>query len=143
MENGVLKTYFHSLKTAAMLGAEPTGNGFKGGSGAISTRATNLCLKSGDKNLDEILAMIDDGIFITDLMGQHAGVNAESGAFNLQSSGYHIRNGKLAEPVTLIVVSGNIIDLLNNVVEVGNDFEVSRLVACGSAYIKSLAVSGK
>ncbi|MBR4800841.1 MAG: TldD/PmbA family protein [Clostridia bacterium] len=142
VENGVLKTYLHSLKTAAMLGAEPTGNGFKGQSGAISTRATNLCLKSGEKNLDEILAMIDDGIFITGMMGQHAGVNEESGAFNLQSSGYRIRNGKLAEPVTLIVVSGNIVDLLNNVVEIGNDFEISRLVACGSVYVKSLAVSG-
>jgi len=143
VENGVLKTYLHSLKTAAMLGAEPTGNGFKGGSGAISTRAANLCLKSGDKNLDEILATIDDGIFITDMMGQHAGVNAESGAFNLQSSGFRIRDGKLAEPVTLIVVSGNIVDLLNNVVEIGTDFEVSRLVACGSVYVKSLAISGK
>ena len=142
VENGVLKTYLHSLKTAAMLGAEPTGNGFKGGSGAISTRAANLCLKSGDKSLDEILATIDDGIFITEMMGLHAGVNEESGAFNLQSSGYRIRDGKLAEPVTLIVVSGNIVDLLNNVVEIGNDFEISRLVACGSVYVKSLAVSG-
>lgn len=142
VENGVLKTYLHSLKTAAMLGAEPTGNGFKGGNGAISTRPSNLCLKSGSKSRDELIADIKDGIYITDMMGQHAGVNAESGAFNLQSSGFRIKDGKLAEPVTLIVVSGNIVDLLNNVVEIGTDFEVSRLVSCGSVYVKSLAISG-
>jgi len=77
------------------------------------------------------------------MMGQHAGVNAVSGAFNLQASGYRIENGKIAAPVTLIVVSGNILDVMNNVTEIASDFEVSGPIACGSVRIASLSVSGK
>lgn len=143
VENGVLKTFLHSLKTAKMLDAAPTGNGFKDGSGAISVGPTNLCLVGGDRSFDEMIAGIDDGILITQMMGQHAGVNPTAGTFNLQSSGYRIRGGKVAEPVTLIVVSGNILDVMNSIVEISSDFESSRSIACGSVYVKELSVSGK
>ncbi|MBQ0126210.1 MAG: TldD/PmbA family protein [Clostridiales bacterium] len=143
VENGVLKTFLHSLKTAKMLGAEPTGNGFKTGSGDISTRPANLCFKGTDVSFDDMIAPIENGIYITGMMGQHAGVNPVSGSFNLQASGYKIINGKIADPVTLIVVSGNIVDVLNSVECISNDFEVSGLVACGSVFVKSLSISGQ
>lgn len=138
VEKGVLKTYLHNLKTAEMLGAESTGNGFGGG-----VRPTNLCLSGGNRSLEEMIAPIDNGIYITGMMGQHAGVNSVSGSFNLQASGYRIVHGKIADPVTLIVVSGNILDVLSHVVEIANDFESSGSVACGSVYIESLSVSGQ
>lgn len=143
VENGVLKTYLHNLKTATMLNAEPTGNGFKGGDGNVSVTPTNLVVANDDISFDDMIKDITDGIFVTSMMGQHAGVNPVSGAFNLQSSGYRIRNGKVAEPVTLIVVSGNIVDLLNNVVAVSDDVDKLSRIATGSAYIRGLNVSGR
>ena len=143
VENGVLKTFLHNLRTAKMLDAEPTGNGFKEGSGDIGVRPTNLCLTGGDEDFDAVISSVEDGVVITQMMGQHAGVNAVSGAFNLQSSGYRIRDGKIAEPVTLIVVSGNIVDVLNNVAAVANDFKVSGRIGCGSVLVNGLNISGK
>ena len=143
VENGVLKTYFHNLSTAKMLGCESTGNGFKDASGKVSVGPTNLYLKSGDKSFDEVISPIENGVLITSMMGQHAGVNAVSGAFSLQAQGFKIENGKVTDPVTLIIVSGNIIDVFNNVVEIANDFELRRRVGCGSIYVKSLSISGK
>ncbi|MBQ8509117.1 MAG: TldD/PmbA family protein [Clostridia bacterium] len=144
VEKGVLKTYLHNLKTAKMLNAESTGNGFKEGSGAVGVRPSNFCLVPDEaKTHEELLAPIADGVYITQMMGQHAGVNAVSGAFNLQASGYRIRNGKLAEPVTLIVVSGNILDLMNSIEGIADDFEVNRLIGCGSVRVKSLSISGQ
>lgn len=143
VENGVLKTFLHNLKTAKMLNAEPTGNGFKEASGAVGVRPTNLCLCRGERSFDEMIADIENGVFITQMMGQHAGVNAVSGAFNLQASGYRIENGKIGAPVTLIVVSGNILELMNDVKEIASDFEVSGSIGCGSVRIGSLSVSGK
>jgi len=143
VENGVLKTFLHNLKTAKMLDAQSTGNGFKESSGAVGVRPTNLCLTRGERSFDEMISDIENGVFITQMMGQHAGVNAVSGAFNLQASGYRIENGKIAAPVTLIVVSGNILDVMNNVTEIASDFEVSGPIACGSVRIASLSVSGK
>lgn len=143
VENGVLKTYFHNLKTAKMLNAESTGNGFKDGTGKVNVGPTNLYLKSGDKTFDEMIKPIENGVMITSMMGQHAGVNPVSGAFSLQAQGFKIENGKVTDPVTLIIVSGNIIDVFNSVLDISNDFELRRRVGCGSIYVKSLSISGK
>ena len=143
VEGGRLVSYLHNLKTAKILDTVSTGNGFKDTNGAISVSPSNLCIAPSDTSFDDMIKGVRDGVFITQMMGQHAGVNTVSGAFNLQASGYRIRDGKIAEPVTLIVVSGNIIDLLNNVECLANDFEVSRKVACPSVLIKSLSISGQ
>lgn len=143
VENGVLKTFLNNLSTAKMLNTNSTGNGFKSPNGNISVAPTNLCIKSNDVSFDEMIKDIKEGVLITNMMGQHAGVNTVSGAFNLQSSGFMIENGKISKPVTLIIVSGNIVDVLNNVKCISSDFKLSGRIGTGSAYISSLAVSGK
>ncbi|MBQ8302729.1 MAG: TldD/PmbA family protein [Clostridia bacterium] len=143
VENGRLVSFLHNLKTAKILDTVSTGNGFKDSNGAINVSYSNLCIKPTDTLFEEMISGISDGVFITQMMGQHAGVNKVSGAFNLQASGYRIRDGKIAEPITLIVVSGNIIDLLNNVECIANDFEVSRKIGSPSVLVKSLSISGQ
>lgn len=142
VENGVLKNYLNNLSTAKLLNSTSTGNGFKDGSGNVSVGPTNLCLKSSDVSFDDMINDIKEGVFITDMMGQHAGVNPVSGAFNLQASGFMIENGKIARPVTLIIVSGNIVDVLNNVNCIASDFKVFGQIGSGSTYINKLAISG-
>lgn len=143
VENGVLKSYLNNLKTAKMLNTLSTGNGFKDQNGNIVVSPTNLCFKTSNKSFDEMISNIKNGVLITNMMGQHAGVNAESGSFNLQAAGFMIENGKVSKPVTLIIVSGNIVDVLNNVVDISNDFDIFGKVGIGSMYVKSLAISGK
>ncbi len=140
--NGVLNSYLHNLKTARLFNTSTTGNGFMNSDGVIDVAPTNLCFKTSDISFDEMIKDIKEGVFITDLMGTHAGVNSVSGAFNLQSSGFMIENGRITKPVTLIIVSGNIIDILNNVKCISNDFEVNGRVGSGSCYISSMQVSG-
>lgn len=140
--NGVLNSYLHNLKTAEIFNTTTTGNGFMNSSGEIDVAPTNLCFKASNNTFDEMIKDIKEGVFITDLMGTHAGVNPVSGAFNLQSSGFMIENGKITKPITLIIVSGNIIDVLNNVKCISNDFEVNGRVGTGSCYIGSMQVSG-
>lgn len=145
VENGVFKTFLHNLKTAKMLNCESTGNGYKSSIRAnVGVSPHNLYIKPGEKSFDELLSMANGGILITNLQGLHAGVNPITGAFNLQASGFMIEDGKLGKPVNLIVLSGNIKDVLNNVVEVGNDLEFkSRVIASPSLFISSMSVSGK
>lgn len=69
VENGVFKGFMHDLKTAAIFNVEPTGNSF---GGRVST--TNFYLEPGDLSFDELIAPIEDGLYITDLQGLHAGV---------------------------------------------------------------------
>mgnify|MGYP003308311522 CR=1 FL=1 len=93
---------------------------------------------------EELYEGIKEGILVTDVAGLHAGLNVVAGTFNLQSSGYMIRNGKKAEPITLFVVSGNFFDMLNNVEKIGNDLpEKINDIAIPSLLVKGLMISGK
>lgn len=70
--------------------------------GSISTEPTNLFIKEGNLSKDEIISTVEEGIYITEVNGLHAGLNPISGDFNVQSSGYMIKNGKIDKPITLL-----------------------------------------
>jgi PmbA protein len=77
-------------------------------------------------------------------MGVHAGLNSQSGNFSLQANGFMIEKGKKATPLTLITVSGNLVDVFMNVKEVANDNELLlSSYNVPSLFIKKLTVSGK
>ncbi|MFA7076538.1 MAG: TldD/PmbA family protein [Candidatus Izemoplasmatales bacterium] len=138
ISNGVLKTYLHNLVTAKKDGTKSTGNGFGG-----SVSAVNLKLEAGDNTLEELLASCEKGIYITDVQGAHAGVNAISGDFSLQASGYLLENGKKGRPVALITVAGNFLEVLKDITMVGNDLKMSYYgITSPSIKVKSMQVSG-
>ncbi|MDE7106177.1 MAG: TldD/PmbA family protein [Anaeroplasmataceae bacterium] len=144
VEDGVLKTYLHNLKTAAMMNVKSTGNGYKAGvQASVGVQPSNLYLKAGNTSLDEMFQHVQNGVYITSVTGLHAGLNPVSGSFNLQSSGFMIENGQKTKPITLIILSGTLQELLNNVDYVGSDFEFKRGVGAPSLMIKSMAISGK
>ncbi len=144
VENGILKGFMHNLKTAKMLKVKSTSNGFKEGpAGNVSVSPSNLYLKPEKNKIKDLYANCDGGVLITSLAGLHSGVNFITGDFNLQASGFMIENGKLGKPVTLIVLSGNIKDLYNNVSMICNDLEFKGSgVASPSILVKSMSISG-
>jgi PmbA protein len=143
IKNGVLQTYLFNLTTAAKAGTTTTGNGYQGGN-KISTSPAYLVMKPGKKTQEELFAEVGNGVYITDVMGLHAGLNPQSGNFSLQSTGYLIKDGKKDRALDIITVSGNLMSVFMDIVEVGNDVKVSASgVSCPSVLIKQLAVSGK
>ena len=143
IKNGVLQTYLYNLTTAAKAGVESTGNGYGGGS-KKGISSTFLSLKPGKKSQEELFEKVGNGVFITDVSGLHAGLNPQSGNFSLQSTGFLIENGKKGRPLDLITVSGNLLDIFADVLEVGNDVNVSPSgVSAESVLIKKIAVSGE
>ena len=143
IKNGVLQTYLYNLTTAAKEGVQTTGNAFGGGS-KKGISPSFIYLKPGKKSQEELFAKVGNGVYITDVSGLHAGLNPQSGNFSLQSTGFMIENGKKGKPLDLITVSGNLIDIFADVLEVGNDVDVSPSgVSTSSLLIKKIAVSGK
>lgn len=120
IKNGVIKTYLYNLTTAKKDNTTSTGNASRQGS-KIGISFSNLYLKPGKLNEDELFEKIENGVYITDITGLHAGMNEQSGDFSLQAQGFHVENGKLAEPLTLITVGGNLFKLFDSVVAVGNN----------------------
>lgn len=141
IDKGVLKTYLYNLATAKKDNTTSTGNGYRGG-GKVDTSTASIVLKPGKVSEEELFKLVDNGIYITSVEGLHAGMNAQSGNFSLQASGYLIKNGQKADPVCLITVAGNLFDVFKNVVEVGSNLETRSNRQTPSIYISNLSVSG-
>jgi PmbA protein len=139
VENGVFKGFMHSLKTASIFKTEPTGNSFGG-----SIRPTNFYLEPTTTSFDEMIKDIEEGLFVTDLVGLHAGVKTVSGEFSLQAGGFKIKNGKIDHPVKMIVVSGNFFEVLKQVETIAADFKFNLSgVGSPSVYVGNLMVGGE
>ena len=145
VEKGVLKTYLHNLSTAHQMGVAPTGNGYKAGAkGKVGISLCNVYLKPGKHTEEEMLSTILEGVYINDVQGLHAGMNMQSGNFSLQAAGFMIRDGKIAEPINLITIAGNLFEILKNVKDIANNSETQlSSITCPSVYVRSIAISGK
>ncbi len=149
IENGKLTTLLYNLKTAAVAGKKTTGNASKAGyDGAVAVRPFTMYLANGQHTEEQLLQMADGGVYITDVTGLHAGANAISGDFSLQSSGFLIREGKKADYVKSFTVAGNFYDLLKNVKALANNCELPMamgMTAFGapSVLVEGLSVAGK
>ncbi len=143
INKGVISTYLYTLQTAIKDKVEPTGNGY--GKGKASADVGYVIVKPGRKTEEEMLSEIEEGVYLTELAGLHSGMNASSGNFSLQCSGFMIRNGKKAEPLSLITVADNLINVFNNIKVVANNSKlvIGNQMSCPSILIKKMAISGQ
>ena len=103
-----------------------------------------MFIEPGNLTKDEIISTVEKGILVTDVNGLRVVLNPISGDFIVQASGFMIENGKIANPVTLFVISGNFYEMMNNVDLIGNDIEKRfNEIASPTLKIKELAISGK
>ncbi|MDO4740938.1 MAG: TldD/PmbA family protein [Eubacteriales bacterium] len=148
VENGVLKTLLHNLKTANKQGVKSTGNASRAGySAPVGVSPSNFYIRPGARSLEEMAAEMGEGLLITDLQGLHAGANGISGDFSLGAKGYRIVGGKVGAPVEQITVAGNFFKVLENIAEVGSDLRFGMpggsVMGSPTLWIKGLAVAGK
>ncbi|MGL4373409.1 MAG: metallopeptidase TldD-related protein, partial [Turicibacter sp.] len=145
ISNGELITYLHSLTTAKTFGVNPTGNASRPSfKSSVNINPTNMYIKPTESSVDDLLKAIDNGVFITDVQGLHAGLNVISGDFSLSASGFHIEDGVLTHPIHEITIAGNFFEVLKNIEGIANDLEFG-MSAIGSPAlsIKSLTVAGE
>ena len=121
IENGILKGFLHSRRTAAKLGEEPTGNGRRESFRHLPIpRMRNTIIAPGEDDPEEIVASVEDGIFVTDMGGGE--VDTTSGNFVFHcTEAYRIRGGKIAEPLRDVMLTGNGPEVLLKVDRVGRD----------------------
>lgn len=147
IDKGTLTNYLYNSKTAKKDGKESTGNASrKSYKSSIDISGTNCYLEAGKETLQTIISEIEYGLYIMELEGLHAGLNAVSGDFSLSANGFLIVDGEICRPVNGIVVSGNFFDLLKDIDKIGNDLVYSSPFSLNfgspTVKIKNLSVSG-
>lgn len=143
IEDGILKTYLHNLKTAKKDNVKTTGNAAKGGyKGTMGISAFNLYLEKGNQSFQELLDKLQNGVLITGFSGLHSGLNSISGDFSLATEGFLIENGAITKPLNQITSAGNFFDLLKNIEYIGNDLKFNLSgVGSPSLLIKNISIS--
>ncbi len=144
IEKGVLKTLLYNRKSAKKDGVVSTGNGFKAGlTGSVKTGCTNFYLEKSEISQDELFSKMGEGLFITSLMGLHAGTNAVSGDFSLSAEGFRIEKGKIGQPVEQITIAGNFYQLLKEIENLGDDLYFSSSgVGAPSVLVRKMDIAG-
>lgn len=143
IENGILKTYLHNLKTAKKDNIKTTGNAAKGGyKGTMGISTFNLYLEKGNLSFQELLDKLQNGVLITGFSGLHSGLNSISGDFSLATEGFLIENGAITKPLNQVTSAGNFFDLLKNIEYIGTDLKFNLSgVGSPSLLIKNISIS--
>lgn len=143
IKEGTLVSFMHNRKTAKKAGTHSTGHADKNGyNGTISVGPHNLYLQPGCTSLDDLIQGTEHGIFIVELQGTNAGINAISGDFSLGAIGFIIEAGKIGRGINQITVSGNLYEILNKIEGIGDDLEIKSTVSSPSIKVKLLTVAG-
>ena len=144
IRDGVLITLLHSRKTAKKQGVETTGNASRSGvGGPVRVAPTNFFIQPGEKDEETLIREMDDGLFITDVSGLHAGANPISGDFSLIAKGFLVVNGEKSRPVEQITVAGNFYQLLKEIKAVGSNLTFrGGSIGSPSVAVEAISVSG-
>ena len=124
VENGKLISLLNSRETASKLNMQSSGNARSIIADQPIVRMSNTYLQPGDMSFEELIEDINDGIY---LKGSRGGqVDTGKGIFQFNAAeGFKIENGEISTPLRDVSLSGNILETLNNVDAIGNDFELS------------------
>lgn len=153
LHKGVLTTLLNNLKSADSLKQSPSGNAGRYAllSGTIPTdiivTPRILYIEPGESNLDQLLKILDHGVYITESYDVFHSINIASGGFSIPCRGTVIRDGKKTENITELTISGSLTDLLNNIVATGSDLYIeeflkkSYCIGSPSTLIKELQIN--
>ncbi len=131
VDAGVLTGYALSTYSARRLGLETTAN-----AGGVR----NLLLRPGGATADDLLANLDEGFYVTEVMGQ--GVNLVTGDYSRGASGFLVRKGRRVRPVEEVTIAGNLADMFGDVLASGSDIDTRGNLQCGSLLLRRMMVAG-
>ena len=129
---GVIQHYLLGSYSARKLGLHTTGN-----AGGVH----NLCLESTGESFDEMLKLLGTGLLVSELIGNS--VNGITGDYSRGASGFWVENGEIQYPVEEITIAGNLKDMYQQIVAVGNDIDYQGNTRTGSILIEEMTIAGQ
>ncbi len=124
IEDGILVGYMQDRQNARLMGMAPTGNGRRQSYAHIPMpRMTNTVMMGGDKDPEEILSSVKDGIYAVSFGGGQVDITSGKFVFSCTEA-YRVENGKVGAPVKGAMLIGNGPDALTRVSMIGNDMKL-------------------
>jgi len=139
IREGVLEGRLHSRETAAKMTEKATGN-----ARAINylfppiVRMSNTFIEPGSVSFGDMLADVEEGVYVKNWYG--GTTSLEMFTFSAGEA-CMIRQGKLAELLRPVVLTGNVFTTLHNIDAIGTDLQMNQGGGCGKAGQAPLPVS--
>jgi len=155
LQNGVLRNYLHCATTARALEQENTGNAsrFAGGFDMVTNIVgtgyrtkpeiypSNLVIKPGTKNKEELLSEVEKGVLIESMDGF---TQAGSGLISARlSRAFFVENGDIHYPVKGGMVSGIGFDWFHQISGIGSDAKQFDNAVVPSLRVEDVTVVGQ
>lgn len=131
VEKGILCGYLLNSYSAKKLALQTTGNagGFH-----------NILLETNQFNLNDLIKQMGKGLLVTEVMGQ--GINLVTGDYSRGAAGFWVENGEILYPVEEITIAGNLKDMYQNIVAIGNDINNKSSIQTGSIFLENMMIAG-
>lgn len=139
VEDGVLRHWILDSATGRELGLATNGRASRG-VGAPSPGSTNLTLLPGRTSRADMIASIDRGLYVTDMIG--SGVNGVTGDYSRGASGYWIENGEIGFPVAEITIAGNLVDMYRRLTP-ADDLQYRFGINAPTVMIEDMTIAGR
>ena len=132
IEDGILRGYIQDTLNARLMGVPVTGNGRRESFAHIPMpRMTNTYMYAGDKEPEEIIASVKNGLYAANFGGGQVDITSGKFVFSAAEA-YMIEDGKVTYPVKGATLIGNGPDVLTRVSMIGNDMQLdSGIGTCG------------
>ena len=119
IENGVVKRYFVNTYMANKMGIEPTVEDIS--RPCVMPYMEGKTLSDAEKSisLKDILQHCSNGILVTGFNGGNC--NPATGDFSFGVEGFAFSKGKITHPVREMLITGNLMELWNNLIAAGTD----------------------
>ncbi len=140
VSSGRIVSWLHTMGTAARKDARPTGNARISGPGrAPESRMTSTYMEPGKTPLEKLKLHLDDGLYLKGFMGGATDMDRFSIAVQ---EVWTVRNGIIHKPVTPVVISGRVTDVLGLITDTGDDLRLSSsLSGCSRRGSGAIAVT--
>lgn len=129
--DGRLQGYILGSYSARRLGLQTTGNA--GG-------AHNLLVPGNADDLASLTKSLHRGLVVHELIGH--GVNMVTGDYSRGAVGYWVEDGEIVHPVHEVTIAGNLKDLYQRIVVIGDDLDLRSGIRCGSVLVDEMTIAG-
>ncbi len=144
-DRGEFKGFLTNLEYSKKLGLPHTGHAARSPTTSMGISSSNLVVTRGRSTRSEFINSHSQVLQITDLKGSlHACFNSSTGDISIPCEGFLFDRGECVGAVDQFVLSGNILELLMQVIGVGDNWGESTgsSVLCPDLLVSEMGVAG-
>ena len=131
--DGILQTYLMTSYSGQKMGLPSTGH-----AGGIHNWLVKPNRSGG---LNTLLAEMGTGLLVTEFLG--SAINPVTGEYSRGAAGFWVENGEAQYPVAEITIAGQLQEMYQQIIAVGDDIEHRSNIQTGSILLEKMKVSGQ